>query len=111
MKLTAHVSVLRCSHSHRESTHFPASPVPGRLSGERIHLPVQEMQETQVPSLGGEDPLEEEIATPCSVLAWRIPGTEEPGGLQPMGSQRVRDSWATEDVHLVSYFCFKPFLV
>ena len=65
----------------------------------------------QVWSLGGEDPLEEEIATPCSVLAWRIPGTEEPGGLQPTGSQRVGDGWATEDAHLVSYFCLKPFLV
>ena len=39
----------------------------------------------QVWSLGGEDPLEEEIATPCSVLAWRIQRTEEPGGLQSMG--------------------------
>ena len=40
-------------------------------------------------SLGQEDPLEKEMATPSSILAWRIPWTEEPGGLQPMGSQRV----------------------
>ena len=40
-------------------------------------------------SLGREDPLEEEMATHCSMLAWRIPWTEEPGGLQSMGSQRV----------------------
>ena len=48
------------------------------------------MQETQVRSLGGEDPLEEEMATHCSILAWRIPWTEKPGGLQSMGLQRVR---------------------
>ena len=40
--------------------------------------------------LGGEDPLEEDMATPSSILAWRIPGTEEPGGLQCIGSQRAR---------------------
>ena len=45
---------------------------------------------TQVRSLGQEDPLEEEMATHSSVLSWRIPWTEEPGGLQSMGSQRVR---------------------
>ena len=48
------------------------------------------MQETWVPSLGWEDTLEKEMATHSSVLAWRIPWTEEPGGLQSMGSQR---SW------------------
>ena len=47
------------------------------------------MQETGVLSLGGEDPLEEGMATHSSVLAWRIPWTEEPGGLQPIESQRV----------------------
>ena len=47
------------------------------------------MQETQVQFLGWEDPLEEEIATHSSILAWRIPWTEEPGGLQSMGLQRV----------------------
>ena len=45
------------------------------------------MQETQVRSLGGEDPLEKEMATHSSILAWSIPWTEEPGGLQAMGSQ------------------------
>ena len=48
------------------------------------------LQETQVQSLGQEDPLEEEMATHSSILAWRIPWTEEPGGLKSMGSQRVR---------------------
>ena len=48
------------------------------------------MQETWVSSLGQEDPLEEEMATHSSILAWRNPWTEEPGGLQSMGSQGVR---------------------
>ena len=47
------------------------------------------MQETQVQSLGQEDPLEEEMATHSRVLAWRFPWTEEPGRLQSMGSQRI----------------------
>ena len=52
------------------------------------HLPG--MQEAQVRSLGWEDSLEKEMATHSSILAWRIPWREEPGGLQSMGSQRVR---------------------
>ena len=47
------------------------------------------MQETQVQSLDQEDPLEKEMATPSSVLAWRIPWIEESGGLQSVGSQRI----------------------
>ena len=47
------------------------------------------MQETWAQPLGQEDPLEEEMATHPSILAWRIPWTEEPGGLQSMGPQRV----------------------
>ena len=54
---------------------------------------MQETEEMQVPSLGWEDPLEEGIATHFSILAWRIPWTEEPGRLQSLGLQRVgRDS-------------------
>ena len=53
-------------------------------------LVMQETQETWVRSLGQEDPLEGEMATHSSVLAWRIPGREEPGGLQSMRSHRVR---------------------
>ena len=48
------------------------------------------MWETWVPSLGWEDPLEKEMATHSSILAWRIPWAEEPGGLQSTGLQRVR---------------------
>ena len=47
------------------------------------------IQETQVPSLGREDPMEKEMATHSSTLAWKIPWMEEPGGLKSMGSQRV----------------------
>ena len=54
---------------------------------------MQEMQEMQIRPLGGKDPLEEGVTTHSSILAWRIPWTEEPGGqatVKPMGSQRVR---------------------
>ena len=50
---------------------------------------MQETQEARVPSLSGEDALGEEMATLSGVLAWRIPWTEEPGGLQSVRSQRV----------------------
>ena len=53
------------------------------------------VQETQVRSLGWEDPLEKEMATHSSILAWKISWTEKPGGLQSMGSQRVGHDWAT----------------
>ena len=54
------------------------------------------MWEIWVQFLGWEDPLERGMATQSSILAWRIPWTEEPGGLQSMGSQRVRHIWATK---------------
>ena len=53
----------------------------------RTPLPVQETQQMQVRSRGWEDPLEKEMETHSTILAWRIPWTEEPCGLQPMGSQ------------------------
>ena len=71
-----------------EYTGFPVARVV------RIHLPTQETEETQLRSLGGEDPLEKEMATQPGILAWRIPWTEEPGGLQSMGSHRVRHDWS-----------------
>ena len=52
-----------------------------------------------VPSLGHEDPLEKEMATRSSILAWRIPRTGEPDGLQSMGSQKVEHDWVTEHAH------------
>ena len=54
------------------------------------------MQETGVQSLCWEGPLEKGLATHSSILAWRIPWTEEPGGVQSMGSQRVRHDFVTE---------------
>ena len=60
------------------------------------------MQETQGQSLGGEDPLEEEMATHFNIFSWRIPWTEEPGGLQSMGLQRIRHDWATNSINTIS---------
>ena len=62
------------------------------------------MQETRVQSQGGEDPLEKEMSTHSSIFAWRIPCTEEPGGLQSMESQRVRHDWATNTFFLSPSF-------
>ena len=74
---------------------------------ERIYLPMQELQETWVQFLGQEDPLEKEMATRSSILAWEISWTEEPGGLQSMGSKRVEHDRPTEQTTcLVS--CFLP---
>ena len=53
------------------------------------------MQETRIQFLGREDPLEREMATCSSILVWEIPWTEEPGGLQSMGLQRVGHEWVT----------------
>ena len=63
------------------------------------NLPV--MQETQIWSLGWEDPLEKEMATHSSILAWEIPWTEEPGGLQSMGLQRVRHQAQSDQAHML----------
>ena len=69
------------------------------------------MQETWVWFLGREDPLEKEMATHSSTLAWRIPWREEPGRLQSMGSQRVGHDWATS-LHFTSlHILFLAFLV
>ena len=70
--------------------HFPCSSV--------CNLPA--IWETWVLSLGREDPLEEEMATHSSILAWKISWTEEPGGVQSMGSQRARHDWATKQRRL-----------
>ena len=70
-------------HFHFLSWYYGASLVAQTVK----RLPT--MRETWVQSLGREDPLEKEMATHSSILAWKIPWTEEPGGLQSMGSQRV----------------------
>ena len=79
-------------HCYIVTAHLPFDALLSRiglLGGKRIYLPMQESQEIPVQFLGQEDPLEEEMATHSSIPAWRIPWTEEPGGLQFMGSQRV----------------------
>ena len=78
-----------------------------RLHVDRFHLVVQtvknlpEMQETCVQSLGWEDPLEKERTTHSSILAWRIPWTEEPGRLQSLGWQRGEHDWVTNMVLII----------
>ena len=68
---------------------YPHLPLPRAALVAQTVKNLPAMQETRVQSLGGEDPLEKGMATHSSILAWRIPWTEEPGGLQSMGSQRV----------------------
>ena len=63
------------------------------------------MQETQVQSLGWEDPPEKEMATRSSILAWRIPWTEEPGGPQSMGSQRMGHDWRANTLSELMRHC------
>ena len=62
------------------------------------------MRETRIPSLGREDPLEAGMATHSSILAWRVPWTEEPGGLQTMGHKKSDMTEATEDAHTGTEF-------
>ena len=62
------------------------------------------MQDTQVQSLSREDPLEKGMATHSSILAWRNPWTEEPGGLQSMVSQRVGHNWVTNTFTFIKNF-------
>ena len=69
------------------------------------NLPV--IQETQVPSLGQEDPLEKRLAIHSNILAWRIPWTEELARLQSMGSQRVRLDQATHPFTFFHFHCIR----
>ena len=71
---------------------------PSGSAGKNL-LAVQETWETWVWSLGQEDPLEKEMAIPSSILAWKVPKTEEPGRLQSMWSQRVGHHWAHTHTH------------
>ena len=70
---------------------------------------MQETQKTRVQFLGWEDPLEEEMATHSSILAWKIPWTEEPGGLQTPGSQKSQTRLSTYVMSLFSSICFHCF--
>ena len=81
-------------HTLREPRSFNQVLASSSLVAQRLkHLPG--MRDTRVWSLGWEDPLEKEMATHSSTLAWRIPWREEPGRLQSMGLQRVGYDWAT----------------
>ena len=72
---------------------------------------VQETQEMRVQSLGQEDPLEEEMATHSSILAWEVPWTEEPCGLQSIGLQSVRHDYVCTYVcRIPLYICTKTSL-
>ena len=77
----------------REKT-FSFVPLRATLEAQMVKS-LLAMQETQVQSLGQEDPLEKGMATQSCILAWRIPWTEEPGRQQSMGSQRVGPDWST----------------
>jgi len=76
--------ICQCCHESME--------LPWWLSGKESAA----VQETQVPSLGREDLLEEDMATHSNTLAWRIPWTEEPGGLQSIGLHRVGHDWSDQ---------------
>ena len=111
------------SSAGKESTCNAGNPgsIPrsGRSPGEGIGYPLQyswaslvaqmvknlpAMCETWVRSLDWEDPLEKGMATHSSILAWKIPWTEEPGRLQSMGLQRVRHNWVTFTLNLFKCF-------
>ena len=66
---------------------------------QRVKNPTDK-HDTEALSLGQEEPLEKEMATHSSILAWEIPGTEEPGGLYSMGSQRVGHYWVTNTLRV-----------
>ena len=71
------------------------------FSGGSVIKNLPAMQETQVWSLGREDPLEEGMATQSNILAWRIPWTEEPGRLESVVLQRVRHDLVTKQTHIL----------
>ena len=79
------------THTHIYIYTHGASPMAQQVKNS---LAMQEPKETQVRSLGQEDALEEKMATNSCILVWKIPRTEEPGGLHCTGSQRVRHDWS-----------------
>ena len=87
---------------------FPGGPVVKKKK-KKTCLPIQEPQETRVPSVSWEDILEKEMATHSSIPAWEIPWTEEPRGLQSMGLQRVQHDWPSKPqqtitLHKIQYY-------
>ena len=112
--MTAVTSILEhvCFGTQRNFHGPPEGGVLLKINHIRVSLVAQRvknlpaMQETWVQSLGWEDPLENGMATHSSILAWRIPWADEPGGLQSMGSQRVRHYWETNTFTSLSRFMF-----
>ena len=106
-----HCSII-CTRNHtnwKPNKYLVANTVRASLVAQRVkRLPA--MWETWVRSLGREVPLEKEVATHSSILAWRIPRTEEPGGLQFTGSQRVEHDWATSLIHSNTVINYNIFL-
>ena len=92
------------------NTIFQSAVLCGLPSGSAVKHPpaMQATRDMWVWSLDQEDPLEEEMATHSSILAWTIPWTEEPGGLQSMGSQRGKHGWLTEQDHDCSMYLVLP---
>ena len=88
-------------HNYTSIRSFPSGSAVKNLPG------TQETQEKAVQSLGREDSLQKDLATHSSILAWRIPRMEEPGGLQSTGSQRVGHDWATS-VHFLHFRHWQP---
>ena len=89
-----------CSHALQDSWRHVWSLVVQMVKN------IPAMQETKLWPLGREDPLEKGMATHSGILAWRIPWTEEPGGLWFMGSQRVRHNWVTKIFILICRWDF-----
>ena len=99
-------SIPGLGRSPGEGTGYPLQCSWASLVAQMVKNP-SAMWETWVWSLGWEDPLEEGMATHSSILAWRIPWTEEPGRLQIRGLQRVRHDWAcTHANSLILWFCY-----
>ena len=86
-------------HSVAKKKKLPPSPTTQNMLGASLVAQTVKdlsvVQETRVQSLGWEDPLEKGMVIHSSILVWRIPWTQEPGGLQSLGSQRVRCDWMT----------------
>ena len=103
--LTTHCTLFIFLLQVQEAHFWRSYSVPGDASGKESACQCRRHRDLEVQSLGWEDPLEKEMATHSSILAWRIPWTEEPGGLQSKGSQRVRHDWASE--HINTHVIFK----
>ena len=111
VQLPGHMTILwwtfwrtaRLFTSMVESFYISTSNVEGASLVAQTVKNLPAMWETRVQSLGQEDPLDMAMATHSSILAWRIPQTEKPGGLQSMGSQRVRHDWATNNFTFFSF--------